>query len=70
MPGNTELPDIGLSIDVDGIQTNYHEHGEGDKDRDKEKDFWGLELMGVDFRRVIVTPDTLGKPFFCLYARF
>ena len=30
MPGNTELPDIGLSIDVDGIQTNYHDCGEGD----------------------------------------
>jgi len=30
MSGNTELPDIGVSIDVDGIQTNYHECGEGD----------------------------------------
>jgi len=30
MHGSAELPDIGKSIDVDGIQTNYHEHGEGD----------------------------------------
>tara|TARA_R110002049_G_scaffold193776_3_gene362618 strand:- start:970 stop:1812 length:843 start_codon:yes stop_codon:yes gene_type:complete len=30
MSGHAELPDIGNSIDVDGIQTNYHEHGEGD----------------------------------------
>jgi 2-hydroxy-6-oxo-octa-2,4-dienoate hydrolase len=30
MSSNLRLPDIGASIDVDGIQTNYHEHGEGD----------------------------------------
>ncbi|MBA4308668.1 MAG: 2-hydroxy-6-oxo-2,4-heptadienoate hydrolase, partial [Sphingopyxis sp.] len=30
MPDNAALPDIGVSMDVDGIQTNYHEIGEGD----------------------------------------
>jgi len=30
MSENAKLPDIGGSIDVDGIQTNYHEYGEGD----------------------------------------
>jgi len=30
MPGDAQLPDIGNSIEVGGIQTNYHDHGEGD----------------------------------------
>jgi len=30
MPDDAQLPDIGNSIEVDGIQTNYHDHGEGD----------------------------------------
>lgn len=30
MRDHAALPDIGVSIDVDGIQTNYHESGEGD----------------------------------------
>ena len=29
MPGRTVLPDVGLSMDVYGIQTNYHECGVG-----------------------------------------
>lgn len=30
MPDNAALPDIGVSVDIDGIRTNYHEIGEGD----------------------------------------
>lgn len=30
MPESAVLPDIGISMDIDGIQTNYHESGDGD----------------------------------------